>query len=167
MTRQVTIRSHCDQNELKEMLFEADLVATPSRIEGFGLVSLESISAGVPVLVTSESGIAKALENVEGGTAVVVESEDPEEWAQKIKMLSQKNSEERHNMVTYLRKSYHKAYSWSEQCERFEKLIIDLMQAGYDDLFVDLKNIFQQKTLQPSLIQLKHCSKIIEMNNNY
>ena len=71
--RQVTIRGYCDQNELKEMLFEADLVAMPSHIEGFGLVSLESISAGVPVLVTSESGIAKALENVEGGTAVVVE----------------------------------------------------------------------------------------------
>lgn len=70
-------------------------------------------------------------------------------------------------LATFLRESYNKAYSWSEQCERFEKLIVDLMQAGYHDLFVDLKNIFQQKTLQPFLIQLKHCSKIIEMNNNY
>jgi len=76
------------------MLFQADLVAIPSCTEGFGLVCLESISAGVPMLVTSQSGIAKALKNAKGETAVVVESKDPGEWAQKIKMLSQKNPEE-------------------------------------------------------------------------
>lgn len=45
----------------------------------------------MPMLVTSQSGIAKALKNAKGGTAVVVESKDLGEWAQKIKMLSQKN----------------------------------------------------------------------------
>ena len=49
---QVTIHGYCDQEELKTMFLEADLVALPSRTEGFGLVALEAISAGVPVLVT-------------------------------------------------------------------------------------------------------------------
>lgn len=48
---------------------------------------MPGISAGVPMLVTSQSGIAKALKNAKGGTAVVVESKDLGEWAQKIKML--------------------------------------------------------------------------------
>lgn len=61
---------------------------------------MPGISAGVPMLVTSQSGIAKALKNAKGGTAVVVESKDLGERAQKIKMLSQKNPEERHNKAT-------------------------------------------------------------------
>lgn len=61
---------------------------------------MPGISAGVPMLVTSQSGIAKALKNTKGGTAVVVESKDLGEWAQKIKMLSQTNPEERHNKAT-------------------------------------------------------------------
>ena len=102
----MTIGSYCNQSEPKEMLFQADLVAIPTCTEGFGLLCLESISAGVPVLVTSQSGIAKALQNAEGGTAVFVESKDPGEWAQKIKMLSQKNPEERKKKATCLLESY-------------------------------------------------------------
>jgi glycosyltransferase involved in cell wall biosynthesis len=33
----------------------------PSRHEGFGLVALEAISAGVPVLVSKESGLGRML----------------------------------------------------------------------------------------------------------
>lgn len=128
--RQVTIRGYCNQSDFKEMLFEADMVALPSRTEGFGLVALEAISAGVPVLVTSESGIAKALESVEGGKADIIESEDPQEWAQKIRILSEISPEERHNTAICLRESYNKAYSWSAQCEKFEKMIVDLLQPG-------------------------------------
>lgn len=58
---QLTIRSYCnDQDKLKRMFHESDLVAMPSRTEGFDLVALEAISAGIPVLVTAESGIAEA-----------------------------------------------------------------------------------------------------------
>ena len=49
------------------MLREAALVVMPSRTEGFCLVALEAISSGVPVLVSSETGIAKALQDLENG----------------------------------------------------------------------------------------------------
>lgn len=39
----------------------ASLVLMPSRSEGFGLVGLEAITAGVPVLVSSESGLGELL----------------------------------------------------------------------------------------------------------
>ena len=58
------------------MFYQSDLVSLPSRTEGFGLVALEAISAGVPVLVSAESGIAEALHKVEGGQSVVIESDD-------------------------------------------------------------------------------------------
>jgi glycosyltransferase involved in cell wall biosynthesis len=39
----------------------SSVVLMPSRYEGFGLVALEGIAAGVPVLVTSTSGIGELL----------------------------------------------------------------------------------------------------------
>lgn len=121
----MTIRGYCDQDELKSMFYESDLVALPSRTEGFGLVALEAISACIPVLVTAESGIAKALENVEQGKSVIVQSEDPKEWAQKIEKLSKQKPEERHKNAIFLRENYKKTYSWSTQCKRFQEMIVE------------------------------------------
>ena len=129
---QITIRSYCnDQDELKRMFHESDLVAMPSRTEGFGLVALEAISAGIPVLVTGESGIAEALEEVEGGTSVVVESDDPNEWSCRIQELSMKNREERNDSAIHLRENYKRRYSWSTQCKRFKERILVLMKESF------------------------------------
>ena len=80
---QLTIRGFCNYEEMREMFRQADVVVMPSRTEGFGLVALEAISAGAPVLVSRECGIAKALQTVDGGMAVVIPSASPEEWAKK------------------------------------------------------------------------------------
>ena len=53
------------RDRLKDLLCEADLAIMPSKSEGFGLVALQALSAGLPILVGSRSGVAKALENVE------------------------------------------------------------------------------------------------------
>jgi len=127
---QLTIRGYCNkQDELTEMFHEPDMVAIPSRTEGFGLVALEAISAGIPVLVAGETGIAEALHEVEGGKSVIVESDNPEEWARRIQLLSRQSSEERENNAKLLRDNYAKTYSWSCQCKRFERMIQDLVES--------------------------------------
>lgn len=126
---QLTIRTYCnDHDELKGMFLESDLLAMPSRTEGFGLVALEAISAGIPVLVTSESGIAEALEKVDGGKSVIVQSDFSEEWAQRIHELSEKNPECRHDDAIRLREEYRKTYSWSVQCENFKSMILEILR---------------------------------------
>jgi len=110
------------------MFREADLVTLPSRTEGFGLVALETISAAVPVLVSDESGIAAALEEVEGGNSVIVETDDVEEWAQRIKQLSSQTPEERENNAKLLRENYRKTHSWSTECEKFKRVIHNLVE---------------------------------------
>ncbi|CAH3044535.1 unnamed protein product, partial [Porites lobata] len=122
--RQLTVRGYCNQDEVKEMFYAADLVAMPSRTEGFGLIALEAISAGVPVLLSSESGIAEALKKVDGGKSVIIESEDPKEWSQKIRTLSKKKPDERLNTAINLRDSYNKTFPWDTQCEKFKKIIL-------------------------------------------
>ena len=121
---QITIRSYCsEQDELKMMFHESDVVAVPSRTEGFGMVALEAISAGIPVLVARESGIAEALREVEGGKSVINESDDAEEWAQRIQQLFDQNPEERKSSAKLLRDNYNKTYPWSHECQKFKRII--------------------------------------------
>ena len=78
------------------MFYQSDLVALPSRTKGFGLVALEAIFAGVPVLVSGEFGIAEALQKVEGGNTVIVRSDEDEgEWARRIREMYEESAEER------------------------------------------------------------------------
>ena len=98
------------------MLCEADLAIMPSKLEGFGLVALEALSAGLPILVGRRSGLAKTLENVPHGYSCIVNSDDPTKWAEAIEAVRT-----RHRMrleeIKALRASYGEMYSWKEQCE--------------------------------------------------
>ena len=122
---QLIIRGYCsDPEELKMMFYQSDLVALPSRTEGFGLVALEAVSAGIPILVSGESGIAEALREVEGGNTVIVElDEDADEWARRIREMSEESAEEREAKARRLRENYRKVYSWRAECERFKGMI--------------------------------------------
>ena len=118
---QLTVRKFVQSRDgLKDLLCEADLVIMPSKSEGFGLVALEALSAGLPILVGSRSGFAKALENVPNGYSCIVNSDDPAKWAEAIEIVRT-----RHRMrleeIRALKVSYGEMYSWREQCEELVK----------------------------------------------
>ena len=114
---QLTVRKFVQcRKRRKDLLCEVDLAIMPSKSEGFGLVALEALSAGLPILVGSRSGFAKALENVPIGFTCIVNSDNPGKWAEAIEAVRT-----RHRMrleeIQSLRASYGKMYSWKEQCE--------------------------------------------------
>ena len=130
--KQLTIRGYCtEQDELKGMFHQSDLVALPSRTEGFGLVGLEAISCGVPVLVSGESGLAEALQEVQGGSNVIVQSDDDaDEWARRISEVSSQSPEQRQTNARELRENYRKVYPWRMECERFKGLIENVLKTA-------------------------------------
>ena len=134
--KQLTIRGYCtEQDELKGMFHQSDLVALPSRTEGFGLVGLEAISCGVPVLVSGESGLAEALQEVQGGSNVIVQSDDDAvEWARRISEVSSQSPEERQTNARELRENYRKVYPWRMECERFKGLIENVVKTANGEL---------------------------------
>lgn len=134
--KQLTIRGYCtEQDELKGMFHQSDLVALPSRTEGFGLVGLEAISCGVPVLVSGESGLAEALQEVQGGSNVIVQSDDDAvEWARRISEVSSQSPEERQTNARELRENYRKVYPWRMECERFKGLIENVLKTKNGEL---------------------------------
>ena len=133
---QLTIRGYCnDPEELKIMFHQSDLVTLPSRTEGFGLVALEAMSAGVPILVSEESGIAEALREVEGGNTVIIESDEhADDWARKIREMSEGSAKEREANAMRLRENYGKVYSWRTECARFREMIETVMKTANGEL---------------------------------
>ncbi|XP_022777464.1 uncharacterized protein LOC111318865, partial [Stylophora pistillata] len=115
---QLTVRCFKeDREELASLFCEADLAIMPSRTEGFGLTGLEALSAGLPVLISGNSGLGEALEEVPFGSPCVVNSEDPKEWANAIKVIRQKKRKVRLEEAFLLRKEYAAKYSWQRQCQ--------------------------------------------------
>ena len=90
----------------------------PSRTEGFGLTALEALSAGLPVLVSRNSGLGQALKKVPFGKTVVIDSEDPTEWGKKIKAVRSERREDRLDEAKALREKYAERYPWEGQCRR-------------------------------------------------
>ena len=126
---QLIVRSLSDRREVLANLFcEVDLAIMPSKTEGFGVSALEALSASLPVLVTGNSGLGEALKEVPLGSQCVVDSEDPEDWAKKIKEVRQKKREVRLSESRLLRENYQEKYSW-------EKPIRCLVERMYSLIF--------------------------------
>ena len=114
---QLTVRRFPGRREMMiDLLPEVDLCIMPSKSEGFGLVSLEALSAGLPILVGSKSGFARALENIPMGKSCIVDSDDPAKWAEAIEGVRVRHRV-RLEEIKLLRASYKKKYNWREQCE--------------------------------------------------
>ena len=112
------VRSYLDSREdLKKLFCEVDLVLMPSRTDGFGLTGLEALSAGLPVIVSKNSGFGEALGSVQFGSLFVVDSEDPSAWTAAIKGMWNKDRKSRLDEVKTVRGYYGERYSWSKQCK--------------------------------------------------
>ena len=101
------------REEVKKLFCEVDLLIMPSRTEGFGLTALEALSAGLPILVSKNSGFGK----VQFESSCVVCSDDPEKWAEAIRHVRETPRKLRLEKALSLRKSYDKKYKWRRQCE--------------------------------------------------
>ncbi|KAI8518997.1 hypothetical protein Bbelb_022540 [Branchiostoma belcheri] len=86
---QVTFLPYGTQKDICKEMMKAHLVLMPSRAEPFGLVGLEAIAAGVPVLVSSKSGLADFIhEHVDELHHSIVDMDGSDERAT-VKLLAQ------------------------------------------------------------------------------
>jgi len=114
-----------DRESLKHLFQEVDLAVMPSRTEGFGLTGLEAMSAGLPVLVSRNSGFGEALRSVAFGSSFVTDSEDPTFWTVAIQKIWSKDRECRLKEAATLRDNYGRKYNWAKQIkELVDKMII-------------------------------------------
>ena len=133
--KQLTVREFVKSRErLKELFCEVDMVIMPSKSEGFGLIALEALSAGLPILVGRNSGFARAIEDIPFGLYSIVDSEDPTKWAEAIQGVR-----DRHRVVLeeseILKERYSKKYCWKKQCEELVDRLWKMVYGKVSPLF--------------------------------
>ena len=128
------------RKRMKELFCEADMVIMPSKSEGFGLIALEALSAGLPILVGSNSGFASVIEKLLlGQSSIVADSVNPARWAAAIENVCG-----RHELALgeskILKEHYSKKYCWKTQCE-------ELVDRLWKIVFGKLSSLFSLKVL--------------------
>ena len=124
---QLRVRRFNESREKLAQLFcEVDLAIMPSRTEGFGLAALEALSAGLPVLVSGNSGLGETLKKVSFGSNCVVESENPKDWACAIRVVRKKDREMRLDECKTLREKYAIKYNWQDHCNRLVDIMLNI-----------------------------------------
>ena len=118
------------REQLAQLFCEVDLAIMPSRSEGFGLAALEALSAGLPVLVSGNSGFGEALKKVPFASSCVVQSEDPKDWANAIKAVRLKDRKLRLREAKILQGEYAEMYSWQDHCNRLVERMLAISQGN-------------------------------------
>jgi len=76
-----------NQKEMHKFYTPADIILFPSLRESFGLITLEGMAMGIPVIGARSGGIKGIIENKEDG--ILVEPKDYKDLANKIKLLTE------------------------------------------------------------------------------
>jgi glycosyltransferase involved in cell wall biosynthesis len=80
------IRFLCNRTDVPVLLEDADIFVLPSRYEGFGLVLLEAMASGVPVIAADVDGPAELI--VDGSNGIKFKAGSAEDLADKIAALA-------------------------------------------------------------------------------
>ena len=88
----LTFAGRVDQETLPEYYSAADVLVVPSDYESFGLVALEALACGTPVVTTSVGAMEDIVK--EGVTGYVAKDTDPQHFAGRIEsiLLKQKQN---------------------------------------------------------------------------
>jgi D-inositol-3-phosphate glycosyltransferase len=110
----VTFVGAKDQDQLRHYYNAAEALIMPSDYESFGMVALEAMACGTPVIASEVGGLAYLIRDGQNGFHVPVR--EPEALAQRILSLLQ-NSDQRARMGQDAAESA-RQYSWSQIADR-------------------------------------------------
>ena len=110
----------------KRLLCQVQLAILTSRAEGFGTGILHALSADVPVLVSENTGLGMALKKLPSGAKYIIDSDEPQVWADRIKEVREKGAGKCSDDAKQLRKEYMEKYKKHEQCHTLVKKMLEM-----------------------------------------
>jgi glycosyltransferase involved in cell wall biosynthesis len=126
LSERVRFIGHVSGAEKWHLLRKARLVVLPSRSENFGIVILEAMAVGCPVVVTPEVGLATTVSKVNAG--IVVDS-DPEKLAAAIRELLNDRDKSRRMGAAGVRIAA-ESFSWDTVAEQMERVYEECLDAN-------------------------------------
>jgi len=132
--KQLTVCRYGDREILIRKFKSSDLFVLPSREDAFGMAALEALSSGIPILVSESSGIADVLRKVENGASFIVSSNDPADWARRIRQVSIQEPRDRYDAARRLRENYIENYPWKQACQEVANLLEEVTKSKGSDI---------------------------------
>ena len=114
----VTFVGRVVNERVPEYLVVSDLFVLPSLSEGFPLVVLEAMAAGLPIITTNVRGLPEIVKDGENG--FVVEPQNPRQLVEKISLLLSNNELRQKISANNIIKA--KQHSWEAVVEKLEEV---------------------------------------------
>ncbi|MEJ2759470.1 MAG: glycosyltransferase [Anaerolineales bacterium] len=118
----VTFLGKRSQDTLPYYYSAADVLVMPSHYESFGMVALEAMACGTPVVASQVGGLAYLIQD--GVTGFHVRDQDPEELSRRLTEILENDA--LHEALSKNAAKYAKGYSW--------KVVTDQIKLVYQSL---------------------------------
>jgi len=109
-----------DQDKLPYYYSAAEVVVMPSHYESFGMVALEAMACGTPVIASEVGGLAYLVRD--GETGFTIPAEEPDTLCEKLSWLI--NDRGLHATMSQRAVEYAQDYAW----EKIAKQIVDVYE---------------------------------------
>ena len=109
------------QENLNYLYNIADVLAVPSRVEGFGLVAIEALACGTPVVATNQGGMTDFVNDKVG--ALVDVEDDVMLEAEIKKILNDERTFNRSKLANYAKDNYSQEAVIESLIELYKKVI--------------------------------------------
>jgi D-inositol-3-phosphate glycosyltransferase len=126
----VTFLGRRDQDTLQYYYSAAEIVVVPSHYESFGMVALEAMACGTPVIASETGGLAFLVKH--GETGFHVPAADPHALAERLKELMA--DEVLRAKLGKQASSYAKEFSWSRIVDQMLELYASVISSWEDEL---------------------------------
>ena len=110
------------QENLNKLYNISDVLAVPSRVEGFGLVGIEALACGIPVVATNNGGLVDFI-NEEVGSLVDVEDEVALE-REICKILNKERKFEREKLANFAKENYSQEVVIKKLIDLYKEIIL-------------------------------------------
>ena len=115
-----------DHDQLPNIYSAADILVLPSHIqESFGMVLIEAMACGRPVIASDLPGVRTVV--ADGGDGFLVRPGDAADLVSKISMMLELPAERRQQMGVAGRRKVEERYSWQRIGDMLERLYIDVL----------------------------------------
>jgi D-inositol-3-phosphate glycosyltransferase len=121
----ITFLGARDQDTLQYYYAAADVLVMPSHYESFGMVALEAMACGTPVIASDVGGLSTLVQD--GKTGFRVKVNDPEALAKAIERLM--DNEARRRRMGHSAACYAEDYSWQK--------VVDKLVGVYEEVIRD------------------------------
>lgn len=119
-----SVRFEGFQDDVARFFYDMDVFLLTPRYEGLGLVILEAMAMGVPVIATAVGGIPEIVQHKQ--TGLLADERSPEKIAELLTIIAT-DRELRHDIIEKSLSHVQNNFSREKMCHHYEKFYRDIM----------------------------------------